>query len=452
MSEKPKSTILEKYHRAISALPLDEQLERQQNIRSPKTLRRMLSADAPIQLVARFGNRLKEVAGLGLSAYEEGRVLHTQEKMEEAKRKFEDSVKSKDKRGHLGLAEVSLSAGTPGENAAAIKHLETAIKSGVAIGINHLQLGMLYFKNDQQPKAYEQFQIALEMSPESENIEKYLEGFAEVLDNNMGNAVRVLETAAQKGFAFASTILCVHFTVMKDYQKVKKYTEMSIKHGETRLYLKLGQLFEKTGDLNEAEKNYRKAIKAGHVEGCTLLASLIIAKNGPTSNQSMIEAKVLCDKAIAAGEPSAHLAITSIMALQGSKREAAMYLVQSAKAEPKLSTSGILSIICALDQFDIAIKFCQNRVAKEPVLHFILAMLYGATGNIAEASKQTRLAVFTNNLQEKVKEVDQLHMNGMHAAANARFREITQEAIEKLNLSPEFTSSITRRMNKSNRN
>ena len=54
MSENPSgpsgSTILQKYQRAISALEPEAQLERQKKV-GPKTLRRMLSAEAPDELI-----------------------------------------------------------------------------------------------------------------------------------------------------------------------------------------------------------------------------------------------------------------------------------------------------------------------------------------------------------------------------------------------------------------
>ena len=438
-NESPESKVLERYQRQISALPLDDQLERAQKNKSPQTLRRLLSADAPDEIVGRFCHRLKEVADLGLSTFEVGRVLLRQGNMTEAKKSFDAAIKTGDLRAHPELATIAL---LENKNQEAEQHLKIAIKNNIATYTAHLQLCLIYLRNQQHDKANEHGKLAMEQSKEPENLSIYLEIMKNLYAGKLETKAEIaaLEALAKKGYAPAIDLLIKLYQEENNDRAQQKTIEYQIKLGETKLYLTLGEMQLKAGQTKEAEITYRRAFKAGHPEAAAALAALILDRNG-----DIAEAKAFCEEAIKSGEATGYLGMANILSFEGKQQEAADYLLQCVQEGIKIPTTMIAGALGQLGRYEEAIALCKPKVAKEPKLHFMLGILYKEIGNKKEEDEQFEMGIIRNGLQAEMKRVKKLRRQGKNQEATLLFAQMIARAMNDLGLSDDAISEIAKK-------
>ncbi len=126
----------------------EDQIERTNKVRSPLTLRRLLSEESPETLVARFAHRVAEVTGNKeippLSQYEMGRIQSAQENSALALSHFGEAVDSHhDYRGYKAAGLSSFFTELNGEPGA-IEFLRQALIFGIDDYETNLTLGMAY--------------------------------------------------------------------------------------------------------------------------------------------------------------------------------------------------------------------------------------------------------------------------------------------------------------------
>jgi|GEM_PF-5270757 len=439
MSEHPKSTILDKYHRAISALPLDEQFERAQKIKG-KTLRRMLSDKAPDQLVARFNSRFQEVVGLGLSSYEQGRVLVAQEKLKEAAKKYDAAVKGKDKRGHLGLAQIASAQNTTEGDSHAIKHYQAAHQAGAGNSYSHFSLGVVHYKNEQDEQADPEFAKAIEMDS-NDDVKNcytdYVKGMNQLVQGNTKDGMKAMESAAQKGLVDALSFVMNIASKHQNMTMLKKYGDIAATFGHTRSMLKVGEILEKNGEVADAEIYYRKALKAGYTtEASTKLAGLLRAE------KKYDEALTFCDQLITEGSNDGHYGKIAILFEQGKNDEAAEHLINAQKQGAKIPVFIAATALSMVKKYDEALKLCKANVAREPKLNLVLGIIYGELGNREAQDFHMQLGLKKAGLAHKVQEAKELAQSGDIVGAKNLIADTMARAIAEVGIPDEMLDAM----------
>lgn len=270
MAEKPKSTILEKYDRAISALPLKEQVERANKIRSPKLIRRFLSENAPKTLRIRFATRYKEAADLPVLD-EVHAIMHSGEgnAINDAKEKAINEA-YKDPRAYIPLAEMY--AVEPNERSEyyAIESINRTVRAGVDNARMHSILGTIHFRRGEFSHSDNHYQIARDMEDNPEirtRTAKREEGMKDIRRGHYKKAVKTLEELAEEGDYQAAVLLLSFYNGSygneeKDFKKAVKYCKQVVSRGFTARLPQLGLLQEANGDIEAAIETFELAAKA----------------------------------------------------------------------------------------------------------------------------------------------------------------------------------------------
>jgi tetratricopeptide (TPR) repeat protein len=391
MSEKPKSTILQKYHRAISARPPEEQIERADKVKSPKLLRRFLSDKSPDALVYRFGHRLGEVMDRGLSSYELGRVLLIQGNVPAAKERFEKAVKSGDKRGHLGLAHVLSLTNTEEADRLALDHLQKVGQSEVPSSEVHLTRGRLLYRSEEDEKAQEQFEKAEASVANPQDIRNLVRGTILLTEAAMKQSspgitsslraeinseekegLALLEPLAEKGDISAILHLISQHTVTGKGKsgKMEKYYLLGVKFGMTVLYGDLGNYYLELGRNKDAIHTYRLAVKSGHTKHVLPLVQLILEEE-----KDVVGAEKACHEAIDKGEPLGYMALANVLAFQGREKEVFANLEEAHRGGVELPPEFILPVLIEKGQLAEAEKICRRNEASKPQILMYLVLI-----------------------------------------------------------------------------
>ncbi len=260
LSEKEK---LENYDEALAKLPTEIQLAKMNAVKSPVTLRRFLSEDAPETLVDRFSTRLNEVTGL--RNYEKARVhKHTQE-FDKAIAYGHKSLKEGDGRAHLLIGEMTERP----------EHILHHFKKALEFDDNEdtrNAIGLYRMQEENFKGARLHFEKARDMTRTDK---KYYEGLLNILDRKPEEGFAMIEEEAEKGSVKALIFLYLYHNAFNNPQASVKILHKMVKRGFLSGLLELGAMVADYGHYEEAISCYKMAVTAGHIEGYALLLSLL---------------------------------------------------------------------------------------------------------------------------------------------------------------------------------
>lgn len=303
---------LEKYSQALSAMEPDEQIARAGKIKSPHALRRVLSEDSPLELVARFANRVSEITQSNsstnqtpirpLSIHEQGRIEAARDNQTEALAKYNQDFNLNGFNPKNYRAAGLLFYTNPDLAISMIGFLHSTLESGKTKLDDYetnLALGLAYEKIRREmetidtsitlpynpiPPLEENMYIirALKISPDAELTRRFMEGFVGLLTESEKEIAK-MESIAQTGDQKALGLLQFYYEKKNDPDNLIRIMELRAKYGNTHLYKKIGETYERIGNFNAAIQAYERAIKAGCTESLSLIANIWRQKNSPSA-------------------------------------------------------------------------------------------------------------------------------------------------------------------------
>lgn len=279
ISEKDK---LANYDDALSGLEVDDQMEKVSAVRSPVTVRRALSADAPEGLVRRFSTRINEVLE-NMDYFEAARVYSCLEQNSEALLCCKKALAGGDGRGNLLMAELT---DDPGE---VLPHLREALKFEDSVAVRD-KYGLYCMMNGQEEEARGHFRAALVMVGDKgsktglKGDREYFEGLLNRLDGHEKGGLAAIGRAADLGNVRALVFLEKYYHGgngnesgnLADVDELPVIFAQMARNGFWSELIELGVVLSANGDEKEALKCYRQAMTAGHLEAYALMLVLLM--------------------------------------------------------------------------------------------------------------------------------------------------------------------------------
>jgi len=279
----PESKKLQAYQDALSRLSLEKQIEKMNAVQSPKTIRRVLSADAPPQLIERFGHRIFEAELapdeeeiIPFSTYEKGRVLAIQNMVELATKTLSESPYSTPKT-HVedeGLLMAEVLLHHPKSENLGVKFLTNMHEEGIEKPKPSMALLEYYYgKNEIFPGNILAHQLLTDKDIKGED-QHYIIALKELYSGDMDQGAALMEQLAATGHYRALQHLAKYYGKEGDADKLEAVLLKKIQHGEVGMYIDLSQLYVEKRQFQKAVDAARAATKVNRMDGYEMLVKI----------------------------------------------------------------------------------------------------------------------------------------------------------------------------------
>lgn len=286
MGKYSETERLTRYQEAMSELPPETQLNKMAAVKSPQTLRRFLSEQAPENLIARFAHRYREVANLDLTDYERGVALLEFAAVDESIKHFK-AAEPTDVRATIKLAMIQLmdfnGKRQRGEKipesvvAQNVSKVAQLMLKGYGSSDAHQMLADFFAARGEKEKSYHHRQEAIDKSTNAAEKE-YLQSIHLPHGNVEAarEATELVFSSAQKGFRYAIRHIENAMRELGHRDEVQKNIELSIRHGDVRRYYDLAIHYVEEGNMEGVIECGRKGIKMKNQYVFNHIASLLL--------------------------------------------------------------------------------------------------------------------------------------------------------------------------------
>jgi tetratricopeptide (TPR) repeat protein len=260
MSETEK---LANYECALDKLPPEKQFDKIQAVRSGKTLRRFLSADAPEALVLRFMHKLNEVIYEKMSSFEQGRIEYESGQFMVAEQLFLQADKEGYKDAAFYLGQIYTGRG---DIEAAAEWLDKAMENvrdeerKARILAAKAHISKLYGNPGRAQILYEKAG-GLQTRDAA-----FYRGKVKCVQGECERAVREFAKGADadgSGRCASAIMRCAaerKFREMQDFEVTQKLLRLLIQRGDIGMYAELADACAAAGRHEEAAENYVRAV------------------------------------------------------------------------------------------------------------------------------------------------------------------------------------------------
>ncbi len=341
LSQFTEAKKLNDYSEALQGNPLYMQLDKMTAVKSPETLRRFLSSNAPDELVSRYSFRLSEVMA-EMSSYEMGRVQFLKGDMEEAKVLLSKAYdQEKDKRACYLLGVIYYHEERYG---IALNLFNKAIERGVNVEESMIYKGLYLLQAvGDKERARDYFRSILSrLSPGKTN---FVVGMLKAIDGEDEFAQNEWVDGLARGDVFSALELLAHLEQEGNVSKICVVLNRLIRLGYVSRYLQLGEIHENFGQSNLAEECYLSAVQAGIKEGYTYLVRMNIRRKRAD------DAMAYAQKALGEDFHEIYVPLVELLIDQKKFSEAYSYLNQMFEVGMEREAEQILNLVAASSIF-----------------------------------------------------------------------------------------------------
>jgi len=326
---------LDEYNRALQGHTLWDQLEKMSGVKSPETLKRFLSAEAPDDLVSRYSFRVREVME-EMSDYEMGRVLFMKGDLEVAEVHLQKAVEQEgDNRGCYLLGVIKYNRGHFG---AAFSLFDRAIACGINKEESLIYKGLYLLEvRKEAVRAREFFRgIINGLSAAKVN---FVAGVIRQIDGEPDAARSEWVDGLERGDVFCGVELLNMFESEGNMTNLCIVLSRLIRLGYLSRYIQLGEVHENLGQFDLAEECFMSAVKAGIMRGYESLAKMNIRR------KKVEDAVAYAKDAVANGFKEVYVPLVNLLIESGRYTEAVLHLNEMFAGESAEYADQMMSFI-----------------------------------------------------------------------------------------------------------
>jgi tetratricopeptide (TPR) repeat protein len=254
-SEREK---LERYTEALDNLPVGVQAKKMSAVKSPLTLRRFVSREAPHRLASRFAMRVNEVMEAcpeDIMFLEYGRMMMLNNRLDEAFTFYNAAMDEGDFEAAYEMGRLMMAAG---KYDFAAGYFRLALDHRVKEEDSLAMIGIALALSNEKEQARGYFKHAIRSGKGGKAV--FCSGMLQMLDGNREKGEEEFWRALESGDETAGMFLVSTCAMRGDLQGLKRAFGRLVQIGIVTMYLPMAQLYEKLGDDDGSLACYRNAV------------------------------------------------------------------------------------------------------------------------------------------------------------------------------------------------